>query len=103
MGMGLPVIVTEQCNLPEVGQAGCGWVIQPAAAEVERALLDLRNAGPSVLAELGANGRKLVKTRYSWPAVGEQASSLYSWVEDGCPGKQLPAKVNLQFVGERAV
>ena len=103
MGMGLPVIVTEQCNLPEVSQFGCGWVIQPKTDEVEQALWSVANAGPSMLAEMGTHGRQLVASCYSWRAIGEQMSSLYSWVETGCkPHRNLPAKVRLQFFGEES-
>jgi len=86
MGMGVPVIVSEQCNLPEVAQHNCGWVIQPRAPrgnELEQALDDVLRASSQTRARLGANGRRLVSQRYSWRVVGEQMSALYAWAQGG--------------------
>jgi glycosyltransferase involved in cell wall biosynthesis len=86
MGMGLPVIVSEQCNLPEVAERNCGWVIQPRAPgsnDLESALGDVLRASSPARARLGANGRRLVAERYSWTVVGEQMSALYAWAQGG--------------------
>lgn len=89
MGSGLPVVVTEQCNLPEVAERSCGWVIQPRADELASAIEEALCASSSRLAELASNGRHLISTRYSWQVVGEQMSSLYRWIEDGARPGQL--------------
>jgi glycosyltransferase involved in cell wall biosynthesis len=47
MGMGLPVIITKQCNLPEVAELGCGWVIEPNSHELESAIDECLAASPS--------------------------------------------------------
>ena len=86
MGMGLPVIVSEQCNLPEVAEQDCGWVIQPRAQggnDLESALSAVLRASSQARAKLGANGRRLVAQRYSWRVVGEQMSALYAWAQGG--------------------
>jgi glycosyltransferase involved in cell wall biosynthesis len=86
MGMGVPVIVSEQCNLPEVAQHNCGWVIQPRGPrgnELEQALDDVLRVSSQMRARLGANGRRLVSQRYSWRVVGEQMSALYAWAQGG--------------------
>lgn len=93
MGMGRPVVITKNCNLPEVAQGGCGWVIQPNVNELEAALGDALRSGPAELGEMGLRGKQLVANRYSWEVVGRQMSSLYRWVEDDC----LPADVEIQF------
>jgi len=93
MGSGLPVIVTENCNLPEVRRHGCGWVIKPDADELETALREVLRSSPAELGEMGLRGKQLVASRYSWEVVGRQMSSLYRWVENDC----LPADVEIQF------
>jgi glycosyltransferase involved in cell wall biosynthesis len=93
MGAARPIIITENCNLPEVAHHGCGWVIKPNTAELEAALNDLLRSSSAELNEMGMRGKQLVANRYSWEVVGKQMSSLYRWVENDC----LPADVEIQF------
>ena len=94
MGMGLPVIVTEQCNLPEVEEQHCGWMIQPRAAEVESALISLLQLSLRDRQLLGQNGRRLIAERYTWPVVGRQMAEVYDWLEGG------PIPATVQFHAE---
>ncbi len=93
MGTARPVVITENCNLPEVAQGDCGWVIQPNTDELETALSEALRSSPAELQEIGLRGQQLVANRYSWEVVGKQISSLYRWVEHNC----LPADVEIQF------
>ncbi len=97
MGMGVPVIVSKQCNLPEVQEHGCGRVIESNATELERALNDCLGAPSRLSAEMGLNGRILVQKNYSWRVVGERMSSLYSWLQGG----PIPTNVTMDFGGSR--
>ena len=97
MGMGVPVIVSKQCNLPEVQEHGCGRVIESNATELEGALNDCLSAPPRIITEMGLNGRLLVQKNYSWRVVGEQMSSLYSWLQGGA----VPTHVAIDFGGSR--
>jgi glycosyltransferase involved in cell wall biosynthesis len=92
MGAGLPVIVTQQCNLPEVEEHGCGWLIQPQVDELVSALNELLRASSLEVADMGASGRQLVSRRYSWTVIGEQMSAVYGWLNGGA----APARVELQ-------
>ena len=83
MGLGLPVIVTEQCNLPEVRELETGWQIQSEAAPLTSAIQDLLSNSAAANARIGSRGRDLVLSRYSWPTVAERMAELYRWVEGG--------------------
>jgi glycosyltransferase involved in cell wall biosynthesis len=92
MGAGLPVIVTQQCNLPDVARLETGWVIRPNADEVASALEEfLRNPRTTNL-QIGARGRLLVQERYSWSKVAKEMSEVYLWVQGDGP---LPQSVDL--------
>ena len=91
MGVGLPVIVTEQCNLPEVAQFETGWVIQSNAGAVEAALNECLGSSQAVNEAIGERGRKLIEERYNWAAVGRQMSEVYRWVQGGA----LPTSVEI--------
>lgn len=75
MSWGIPVIVTEGCNFPEVAEARAGWVI-PAECGA------LRDALAEALAEdgrrntMGANAKKLVEVGYQQSHVVDLYESL---------------------------
>lgn len=83
LGMAKPVIVTRQCNFPEIASRGCGWVIDPDAAQLESSLAEALMTPRRTLAAMGSEGRRLVRERYSWDAVGRQMADAYDWVLGG--------------------
>lgn len=83
MGMGLPVIVTEQCNLPEVKELGAGWQVQSEVGPLTSALREFLSNSAQANAEIGRRGRHLVLTRYNWTTVSDRMAELYRWVEGG--------------------
>lgn len=85
MGMRLPVIITEQCNLPEVAEASAGWAIEPHADQLEAALHECLGATSAQRRELGERGSALVAERFTWPVVGAQMASVYAWAQGSAP------------------
>ena len=83
LGMSLPVIVTEPCNMPEVEEAQAGWQIQPNAVALTAALTELLENSPQTNAAIGANGAALINSRYTWPIVAAQMAELYRWLAGG--------------------
>ena len=83
MGVGLPVIVSEQCNLPEVADLEAGWVIPAAAGPLKQALEALLENSPQTNAAIGARGRDFVRRRYTWSVVARQMDEIYDWVQGG--------------------
>ncbi len=95
MGAARPVIITEACNLPEVAEHDCGWVIPAQVAPLQAALSEVLNWTTCHLQTTGSNGKRLVEDRFSWPVVGRQMNSLYRWLEGG----RIPTDVEMQFPG----
>ena len=83
MGVGLPVIVTRQCNLPEVEELSAGWQVEPEVGQLTAAIGEFLTNSPAANAEIGSRGRHLVLTRYNWTTVSERMAELYRWVEGG--------------------
>ena len=81
--MGVPVIVTEQCHIPEVAQYHCGWTIQPEAEQVEQALTEFLQLPPEEAVRMGERGRDLIENRFRWSVVGKQMADVYSWLHGG--------------------
>ena len=93
MGMGLPVIVTEACNMPEVRELDLGWTIQPHLEPLTNALRELLRGELMENLDKGIRGAALVQSRYSWPVVAQQMAELYSWIIGGA----MPSSVDLTF------
>jgi glycosyltransferase involved in cell wall biosynthesis len=83
MGMGVPVIVTEPCNMPEVAENGAGLEIQPDAGEVASALQAMLSHTPEENAAIGRRGKELVQSRFTWPQVARKMAAVYRWVAGG--------------------
>lgn len=78
-----PVIITHQCNFPEITAQECGWLIQPDVGQLETALGEALSMPQSALDRLGENGKSFVAARYSWPQIGVQMTEVYDWVLGG--------------------
>ena len=85
MGVGLPVILTDHCNLPEVKELQAGWVIEAKAVALEQALAECLGNTPRTNQAIGSRGSSFVRERYMWPTVAGQMADLYSWVQSGGP------------------
>jgi glycosyltransferase involved in cell wall biosynthesis len=83
MGMGLPVVISSRCNLPEVHQADAGWVIEPIQRELTSALAEWLGNPTERNRKIGKNGSQLVASRYNWSVITQQFTELYQWVQGG--------------------
>ena len=83
MGTGLPVIVSEQCNLPEVKELEAGLVIQSNTASLTYAIREFLSNSSQTNRQIGNKGRSFVAERYTWATVSAQMSELYSWLQGG--------------------
>jgi glycosyltransferase involved in cell wall biosynthesis len=86
-----PVLMTPECNLPEGFLANAALRIGPSAEEIAAGLKKLAEMSDDDRAAMGARGRTLVATRFSWPRIGEQMRAIYEWVLGG----EMPNTVRL--------
>jgi glycosyltransferase involved in cell wall biosynthesis len=83
MGMGVPVLVTVGCHIPEVTLSNCGWVIQPELDPLREALEQFYKLSAREVSRTGERGRELVEQRFRWSAVGRQMAQVYDWAAGG--------------------
>ena len=83
MGMGLPVIVTDACNMPEVEENGCGWQVSVSGDSLTKALLEFLSHSSTKNRALGFRGAELIQERYTWPKVARQMAEVYAWIQGG--------------------
>ncbi|WP_017303904.1 glycosyltransferase [Spirulina subsalsa] len=77
MAHGLPVIVTPEVQIaPDIIQGNTGRVVSGAVEPWASAIAELL-ASPTLRQTLGANGRHLGQSRYSWQAIAESLLTAY--------------------------
>ena len=76
LATGLPVVISEQCNFPEVAEHGAGFVVPSNDASVCEAIGKLLSDA-RLGARMGRNGRKLVEERYTWQVVATSLAACY--------------------------
>ncbi len=83
LAMGVPVIVTDACHIPEVLGHNCGWVIEPEIKQLEGSLREFLQLPPEEAVRMGERGRDLVEERFRWPVIGKQMAEVYDWMLGG--------------------
>jgi len=80
---GLPVLLTPQCNFPELAQAGGAIEVSPDAAGCEAGLREMLRFSEAGRRLMGQRGKDLVTSSYTWPRIAAQMLNVYRWLLDG--------------------
>ncbi len=76
----LPILMTPECNLPDGYESNAALKIETTPESIAEGLKHLFSLSNSQLEEIGNNGFKLVKEKYTWESVARQMIQLYDWV-----------------------
>ena len=96
MGIGLPVLITEACHLPEVSELSAGWLTQSEVGSLASSLREFLHQTPETNRLMGQRGQRLVNERFSWPVIAAQMAEIYRWQQGG----PRPMHVPLDLVEE---
>lgn len=78
---GLPALMSDACNLPEGFDNGAALRVSPDPVSLAQ---DLRTAlARADLAQIGARGRELVETCFTWKKIAHDFSAVYEWCHGG--------------------
>jgi len=80
---GLPVVMTEYCNLPEGFRANAAIEVTPDAGSVSDGIIELLSMEPEAREALGNNGRALVENLFTWEHIADDMKSVYEWCISG--------------------
>ena len=72
----LPVIISHQCNFPEMAEYGADIVIEPDYEQLAKALSKLLDDF-TLCEKMGRNGHKLILKKYTWNKITDQMIKLY--------------------------
>ena len=76
LGSALPVVVTDMCNLPEIGEVGAGYVVTTTAAQIADAIRRLFSLPLESRRAMGGNARSLA-ARFTWKRIAGQTIACY--------------------------
>jgi poly(glycerol-phosphate) alpha-glucosyltransferase len=77
---GLPVLLTPQCNFPELARAGGGIEVDPNADSCAAGLKRLFAMSEAERRDMGARGRRLVTEQYTWAGQSARMLAVYRWL-----------------------
>lgn len=79
----LPVLITENCNLPEGFDAKAAIKIDTNVDSVINGLEKLFNMSDEDRIKMGQNGYELVKEEFTWNSSAKKMTILYNWLLNG--------------------
>ncbi|MCB9853621.1 MAG: glycosyltransferase [Phycisphaerales bacterium] len=77
LAAGLPALVSEGCNIPEVADVDAGRIVQPEPKSIERGLRELMAMSDVERTDMGERGRQLVRERFAWDVVIPRYVEMY--------------------------
>ncbi len=77
---GLPVVMTDACNLPEGFDASAALRTTTVPNDIADALERLDAMSVDQLSCMGNNGLDLVRNKFTWVAVAKDTELLYKWL-----------------------
>jgi glycosyltransferase involved in cell wall biosynthesis len=81
---GLPILLTEECNFPELAAAGAAIEVPAGLTGASEGLSRLLALTDLEREEMGSRGLELVRRSYTWPAIAREMLGVYNWLaEDG--------------------
>jgi poly(glycerol-phosphate) alpha-glucosyltransferase len=89
---GKPVLMTNECNLPEGFAGGAALRIGTTADDIAPGLRRLFDMSEGDLSAMGERGRALVAERFQWPHLGDEMRRVCEWLVNG---GNVPASVSL--------
>ncbi len=80
---GLPVLMTDHCHLPQGFARGAALQIEALPFSIAEGMRKFLAMPVAERLAMGARGRELVATSYSWPNVARQFLTVYDWLLGG--------------------
>lgn len=77
MAAGVPVLISDACNMPEVKTAGAGRVVVPERQAVGAALKEIVSSGEDAIKEMGRRAKALVREKFDWSALLPRYREMY--------------------------
>ena len=80
MAHALPVVTTTGTPWSILRERGCGWWVAPAVEHLAQALSTATALDDATLRGMGAKGRELVASEFSWRRSANRMKQVYQWI-----------------------
>jgi glycosyltransferase involved in cell wall biosynthesis len=77
---GLPVLLTPECNFPELVKSGAAVEISSLPSAIEAGLRKIMELSGGQRKDMGRRGLELVKQSYTWPSIAGRMVEVYRWL-----------------------
>ena len=79
----LPVVMTDQCNLPDGFKSESAIRVTTEPESIARGLIRLFSLSDEERIAIGDNGYELVRKKYEWNHIADMTIELYEWLLKG--------------------
>lgn len=76
LAAGLPAIISDRCNFPEVATKNCGAVVKPEVQPLKETISRFADFG-SARQEMSQNCRRLIRESYNWDVIAKNFIQTY--------------------------
>jgi glycosyltransferase involved in cell wall biosynthesis len=83
LAIGLPPIVTPECNIPQVASSGAGVCTSNDPAALAATLKSCLDLSFRDWQEMSGAAHNLARSQFNWNNVGESMYSVYQWLLGG--------------------
>lgn len=77
--VGTPVLITDQCGLNELAQAGCGLVVSPSVQGLQEGLQEALG-NQDRMKSMGSNLKRYTDENFSWERIAAKYLQMYSQI-----------------------
>jgi glycosyltransferase involved in cell wall biosynthesis len=77
---GLPVLLTPECNFPELTASNAAIEISTDVSGIEKGLRQVIGLPEEQRKAMGQHGQNLVQKSYTWPSIAAQMCRVYDWL-----------------------
>ena len=78
--IGLPVLLTPECNFPELVKSNAAIEISQDVSSIETGLRQILALPENQRKAIGQRGQELIKEAYTWPSITSQMCQIYNWL-----------------------
>lgn len=75
LAAGVPTIVTTAAPWEAVVDRGCGWLAEPTAPSLAKAIREATGLGPAELAAMGKRGAEWIRSEHSWTTAARRVQA----------------------------
>jgi glycosyltransferase involved in cell wall biosynthesis len=83
LSIGLPTVVTSECNIPSVSTSGAGVSTSNDPAVLAETLISCLSVSSREWQDMSLAARRLARSEFDWNVTGKTMNSVYEWLLGG--------------------